>query len=202
MKALTFYYLLLFKRLLYYSYYNSNRFLIRRPDMIVNGIIAEYNPFHNGHIAHLEKTKEQTGADYTIVAMSGNFVQRGAPAVIDKYVRTKMALEGGADAFDGVGDERNTHLLLHLKCRVFCKRRCCSFGQARCRRLPFFRKWIRRYRDLKSHRINSSRRAPWVFRIYAKILKRGLYLSSCKKQCPHPIWELFVWCNKGTWVPQ
>ena len=65
--------------------------------MIVNGIIAEYNPFHNGHIAHLEKTKEQTNADYTIVAMSGNFVQRGAPAVVDKYVRTKMALEGGAD---------------------------------------------------------------------------------------------------------
>ena len=65
--------------------------------MIVNGIIAEYNPFHNGHIAHLESSAKQTNADYTIVAMSGNFVQRGAPAVVDKYVRTKMALEGGAD---------------------------------------------------------------------------------------------------------
>ncbi|MCR4617673.1 MAG: nucleotidyltransferase [Lachnospiraceae bacterium] len=65
--------------------------------MIVNGIVAEYNPFHNGHIAHIEQSKNHTNADYTVIAMSGNYVQRGAPAVIDKYTRTKMALEGGAD---------------------------------------------------------------------------------------------------------
>ncbi len=65
--------------------------------MTVNGIIAEYNPFHNGHVSHINKSKELTGADYTVVAMSGNFVQRGAPAVVDKYTRTKMALENGAD---------------------------------------------------------------------------------------------------------
>ncbi len=61
------------------------------------GIIAEYNPFHNGHEYHIKRTKEETGADYIVVAMSGNFVQRGAPAMMDKYVRTKCALSAGAD---------------------------------------------------------------------------------------------------------
>lgn len=65
--------------------------------MNVLGIIAEYNPLHNGHVAHINRSKEMTGADYTVVAMSGNFVQRGAPAVIDKFARAKMALENGAD---------------------------------------------------------------------------------------------------------
>lgn len=65
--------------------------------MNVNGIIAEYNPFHNGHKYHLSEAKKQTGADYTIIAMSGNFMQRGAPALTDKYTRVKMALENGAD---------------------------------------------------------------------------------------------------------
>ncbi len=65
--------------------------------MKVVGVIAEYNPFHNGHKYHLEKIKEMTNADYCIVIMSGNFVQRGAPALIDKYSRAKMALLNGAD---------------------------------------------------------------------------------------------------------
>ena len=60
-------------------------------------IIAEYNPFHNGHQYHIKETRRQTGADYIIVAMSGNFTQRGTPAVTDKYTRTRMALLGGAD---------------------------------------------------------------------------------------------------------
>lgn len=61
------------------------------------GIIAEYNPFHNGHHYQLTKAKELSGADFAIVVMSGDFVQRGTPALIDKYERTKMALYGGAD---------------------------------------------------------------------------------------------------------
>lgn len=65
--------------------------------MKVTGIIAEYNPFHNGHLYQLKKAKEATNADYLIVAMSGDFVQRGAPALIDKYTRAKMALSCGAD---------------------------------------------------------------------------------------------------------
>lgn len=61
------------------------------------GIIAEYNPLHNGHKYHIESTRKETGADYVIVAMSGNFVQRGAPAMIDKFTRAKSALMAGAD---------------------------------------------------------------------------------------------------------
>lgn len=61
------------------------------------GIIAEYNPFHNGHAYHIEETRIKTGADYIIAVMSGNFVQRGAPAIINKYARARMALENGAD---------------------------------------------------------------------------------------------------------
>ncbi len=65
--------------------------------MTVNGIIAEYNPFHNGHLHHINVSKEVTGADYTIVVMSGNFTQRGEPAIIDKFTRAEMALVAGAD---------------------------------------------------------------------------------------------------------
>ena len=61
------------------------------------GIIAEYNPFHNGHKYHLDEVRHQTGADYLIIVMSGDFTQRGIPAVIDKYSRTRMALEARAD---------------------------------------------------------------------------------------------------------
>ncbi len=61
------------------------------------GIIAEYNPFHSGHAYHIRKTRERTGADYIIAVMSGDFVQRGEPACTDKYFRTRMALQGGAD---------------------------------------------------------------------------------------------------------
>ncbi|ABX41702.1 nucleotidyltransferase [Lachnoclostridium phytofermentans] len=61
------------------------------------GIIAEYNPFHQGHLYQLEQAKLLTGATKVVVVMSGNFVQRGIPAIIDKYARTKMALSHGAD---------------------------------------------------------------------------------------------------------
>lgn len=61
------------------------------------GLITEYNPFHNGHLYHIKEAKRITGADHVIVVMSGNFVQRGAPALIDKYSRTKMAIACGAD---------------------------------------------------------------------------------------------------------
>ena len=60
-------------------------------------IIAEYNPFHNGHRYQIEKTRQETGADFFLALMSGDFVQRGAPAFADKYTRTRMALLGGAD---------------------------------------------------------------------------------------------------------
>ena len=65
--------------------------------MKVCGIIAEYNPFHNGHLYHMTESRRRSGADYVIVVLSGSFVQRGAPAFIDKYTRAQMALRAGAD---------------------------------------------------------------------------------------------------------
>ena len=63
----------------------------------VLGIIAEYNPFHNGHALHLAKSKEETGAEYTICIMSGNFVQRGNTSIVNKWLKTEMALKNGID---------------------------------------------------------------------------------------------------------
>lgn len=61
------------------------------------GITAEYNPLHNGHIYHIEETRRITGCDAVVVAMSGDYVQRGEPAFMDKWVRTEHALRCGAD---------------------------------------------------------------------------------------------------------
>lgn len=65
--------------------------------MNVLGIVVEYNPFHNGHLLHLQKSKEETGADLVAAVMSGPFLQRGEPALVSKWQRAKMALYGGAD---------------------------------------------------------------------------------------------------------
>ena len=65
--------------------------------MNVVGIIAEYNPFHEGHAYQIQKAKEPRGAEFAVVVMNGDFVQRGEPAIFDKYTRTKEALLGGAD---------------------------------------------------------------------------------------------------------
>lgn len=93
--------------------------------MKVTGIIAEYNPFHKGHAYHIQKAKELTGADYIIVVMSGDFTQRGMPAILDKYTRARMALACGAD------------LVLELPVRFacasaefFCRGSCFSVGSA------------------------------------------------------------------------
>ena len=61
------------------------------------GIICEYNPFHNGHIYQIEETKKQTGATHIVAVMSGNFVQRGEPALIDKFKRAEIAVKNGVD---------------------------------------------------------------------------------------------------------
>jgi len=99
--------------------------------MKVAGIIAEYNPLHNGHVFHIQKTRELTGCRYVVLALSGDFVQRGEPAVADKFTRTAWALEAGADlvlelpavyavssaerfAFGGVRTLAATGVLSHL----------------------------------------------------------------------------------------
>ena len=61
------------------------------------GLVTEYNPFHNGHLYHLNKAMELTGADISVAVMSGDFVQRGEPAVLDKYTRASMALNSGVN---------------------------------------------------------------------------------------------------------
>lgn len=65
--------------------------------MSILGIIVEYNPLHNGHIYHIKNAKLQSKSDSVVAVMSGNFVQRGEPAIIDKWERTKMALYSGVD---------------------------------------------------------------------------------------------------------
>lgn len=65
--------------------------------MKIAAVICEYNPFHNGHLHHINQTKVQTGADFIIALMSGNYVQRGTPAIMDKHLRTRLALSCGAD---------------------------------------------------------------------------------------------------------
>lgn len=61
------------------------------------GIVAEYNPFHNGHAYQIERVRHELKPDVVIAVMSGNFLQRGEPALVDKWTRTKMALAGGID---------------------------------------------------------------------------------------------------------
>lgn len=65
--------------------------------MKVLGIVAEYNPFHYGHMYHLDKSKEITGCKYSVAVMSGSFVQRGEPSLVDKWTKAKMAIENGVD---------------------------------------------------------------------------------------------------------
>ena len=71
--------------------------LVYNGSMSTVGIIAEYNPFHNGHAYHLKAAKELSGAEHAIAVMSGDFVQRGEPAMFHKHIRAKWALENGAD---------------------------------------------------------------------------------------------------------
>ncbi|WP_394187274.1 nucleotidyltransferase [Paenisporosarcina quisquiliarum] len=65
--------------------------------MRATGVVVEHNPFHNGHLYHIKESRKNTGSDVVIAVMSGNFLQRGEPALVDKWSRTKMALQGGVD---------------------------------------------------------------------------------------------------------
>ena len=65
--------------------------------MKICGIVAEYNPFHNGHLYHIQKSKEISNSDIVVAVMSGNFIQRGLPSLFDKWTRTKIAIQNGVD---------------------------------------------------------------------------------------------------------
>ena len=77
----------------------SDTFLFYQP-MKTAGITAEYNPFHNGHVYHIKKTRELTGADCVVAVMSGDFTQRGEPAVCDKWERAKAAVSAYPERAD------------------------------------------------------------------------------------------------------
>ena len=66
----------------------------------VLGIIAEYNPFHNGHLYHFKKSLNETGCDYSIALITGSFAQRGQTSIVDKWHKTEMALNNGIDFID------------------------------------------------------------------------------------------------------
>ena len=73
-------------------------FIYKEILMKIVGLIAEYNPFHNGHLYHIQEAKRVTGADTAIVVMSGDYVQRGVPSIMPKQLRAEMALKCGAAA--------------------------------------------------------------------------------------------------------
>ncbi|MGB8957082.1 MAG: nucleotidyltransferase [Tumebacillaceae bacterium] len=65
--------------------------------MHVTGVIVEYNPMHNGHLYHVQSSRQKTGADAVVAVMSGHFLQRGEPAIVNKWARARMALLQGVD---------------------------------------------------------------------------------------------------------
>ncbi|PUB18074.1 nucleotidyltransferase [Paenisporosarcina sp. OV554] len=65
--------------------------------MKATGIVVEHNPFHNGHFYHIKESRNKTAADIIIAVMSGNFLQRGEPSLVDKWTRSEMALKAGVD---------------------------------------------------------------------------------------------------------
>lgn len=99
--------------------------------MKATGIVVEYNPFHNGHLYHLNQSRSKTNSDVIVAVMSGNFLQRGEPALVDKWARAKMAVSAGVDlvielpyafATAQASDfaKGAIFLLDSLKCEFFC----------------------------------------------------------------------------------
>lgn len=88
--------------------------------MKIVGIIAEYNPFHNGHQYHIDQALQKTGADVAVVLMSGDFVQRGAPAIAPKHLPGKSCPSWRCITHSGAPGP-----FFLWQCRVVCKR--CRF---------------------------------------------------------------------------
>lgn len=93
--------------------------------MKIAGLITEYNPFHNGHLYHIQKAKELTDADYLIVIMSGDFVQRGGPAILPKDV-----LHADGSSMWCFSCFRTSRPLCHRQCRIFRLWGCISSRRA------------------------------------------------------------------------
>lgn len=94
------------------------------------GIVTEYNPFHNGHRYHIEQARRVSGCDALLAVMSGNFVQRGECAIVDKWTRAKAAIQAGCD------------LVIELPTPMLCSVRTSSQGrQWRCYSWPASIRW-------------------------------------------------------------
>lgn len=96
------------------------------------GVIVEYNPFHNGHLYHVKKAREKSQADVIIAVMSGNFLQRGEPAIVDKWQRAQVALSNGVDIV--------VELPFQYACQaadIFAKGSVQTLAQLRCESLCF-----------------------------------------------------------------
>ena len=107
----------------------------------ISGVVCEFNPLHNGHAALLSRISEEFGSD-TVCVMSGNFVQRGEAAVLDKWSRTRLALQNGAALVTGAA--------LAVGCgrrRKICTRRHFVIKCARLRRYTDVWQRNRRYRS-------------------------------------------------------
>lgn len=108
------------------------------------GIVVEYNPFHNGHFYHLQQSKEKANADVVIAVMSGYFLQRGEPALVSKWARTKMALKNGVDlvvelpyAFSTQSAEIFARGAVAILDSLFCHSLC--FGSEQGKIEPFYK---------------------------------------------------------------
>lgn len=100
------------------------------------GLVVEYNPFHHGHQYHVEKARQVTNADVVVAVMSGNFLQRGEPAIIDKWQRAQAALQHGVDLIVELPPLGPSTLLIFLHrerlgfCRI-CNVSCYALAQIR-----------------------------------------------------------------------
>ena len=110
--------------------------------MKITGIIAEYNPFHNGHIHHINKTKRNYRLWSLICTMSGHFVQRGEPAITTKWERAKTAIEKWRRFSSWAA-----LCLCGAKCRLFCERRSWRIKISRCLQHLLWQ-WIKQSRNI------------------------------------------------------
>lgn len=156
--------------------------------MKATGIVVEYNPFHNGHLFHVNEARRLTDADVLIAVMSGNFLQRGEPAAADKWVRTEMALAAGVDlvielpyafatahapqfAFGAVS------LLSALNCAYYC------FGSEQGNIEPF-ENTVRLLHDFASGYENTVRQAVKEGISYPAALRKGYAAIAQKTDLP------------------
>ena len=86
---------------IFYDIISINKKDVKRKGDIVManvlGIIAEYNPFHNGHLYHLNSSREYAKTDYTVAIINGHFTQRGDTSIVDKWTKAQMAILNGVD---------------------------------------------------------------------------------------------------------